>query len=158
MNPSACCLKKSCDNKLAKKQVKQRVRGLADSRISCLLVILLFVCLQPRSNKRKCFYHLHGIILSNGFLGLLSYCRVVFKPILVKPFWWWVHAKQNNEITFRSSRYFRPLCVTGTAVNALAFHWRTKLVSNSRSFHEIFSRALSSCFPLFLLVTWILPR
>ena len=75
------------DNKLAKKQVKQRVRGVADSRISCLLVILLFVCLQPRSNKRKCFYHLHGIILSNGFLGLLLYRRVVFKPILVKPFW-----------------------------------------------------------------------
>ena len=87
MNPPAPYLKKSCDNKLAKKQVKQRVRGVADSRISCLLVILLFVCLQPRSNKRKCFYHLHGIILSNGFLGLFSYCRVVFKPILVKPFW-----------------------------------------------------------------------
>ena len=43
-----------------------------------------------------------------------------------------VHAKQNYEITFRSSRYFRLLCVNDAAVkrvNALAFHWRNKLVS-----------------------------
>ena len=75
------------------------MRGVADSRISCLLVILLFVCFQPWSNKRKCFYHLHGIILSNGFLGLLSYCRVVFSG---KKMWQSTHPRKfGNHVTVR---------------------------------------------------------